>query len=50
VLGGIILSGTAGADVPSPHNFLEIILGLGPEYNSDVAGDLSPPQCSRLLI
>ena len=31
----VILSGVAGTDIPSLCAFLEILLGNGPEYNSD---------------
>jgi hypothetical protein len=30
-----ILSGAAGTDIPSLRTFLEILLGNGPEYDSD---------------
>jgi hypothetical protein len=35
VLRNTILSGTAGADIPSLHSFLEVLSGNGSEYNSD---------------
>jgi hypothetical protein len=34
--------GAVGANVPSLCNFLEILLGLGPEYGFDDAGEFSP--------
>ena len=40
----IILSGAAGTDVPSLRNFLEILSGFGPEYDSNDAYDFSPPR------
>ena len=39
----VILSGMVGVDVPSLQNFLEILLGLGPEFDSNDAGGCSPP-------
>lgn len=32
---GVILLGVARADVLSPHNFLEILSGLGLDYGSE---------------
>jgi hypothetical protein len=37
----VILSAAVAIDVPSLHNFLEILLGLGSEYGSDDADDFS---------
>lgn len=39
---GVILLGTAGTNVPSLHNFLEILSGNGPEYASNNTGYFSP--------
>ena len=38
-----ILSGAAGADVPSLCTFLEILSGNGPEYDSDDIDCYAPP-------
>lgn len=38
----IVLSGTAGIDVPSLSNFLEILSGYGSKYDSDDTSYYSP--------
>ena len=39
-----ILSGIAGVDVPSLCTFLKILLGDGPEYDSDDIDCYAPPR------
>ena len=49
VLWSAILSSMAGADVPSPHTFLKILSGNGPEYDSNDVDCYAPP-CVRYHI
>lgn len=40
---GVVLSGAVWVDDLSLRNFLEILLGLRPEYDSNDASSCSPP-------
>ena len=47
----IILSGTAGTDVPSLRAFLEVLSGNGPEYDfDDIDYDAPPHMCYHVNV